>query len=174
MNRKEFGAHSGESLQLTSLDRPLAPSEFCARFPVAIRSANFQTEDGKVICTPQLGEHYRYGVYFYAFEGSYSGKLINLNKGAIILPTEELLKNAGIPPELLNRGVAVSPSQHYTNLLDQVTGGRRLEKISESMAVFSQIEQENITLDLGSTDHKRMPAILSIPATLSIDSTFLV
>ncbi len=173
MSKESLSFGGNEYLDLKNLDRQLEPQEFWQRFPLLTRGLyNPDILGEQIICTPHPGEHYRFGVYFYALSEQMSHDLKNQGN-TIVIPSKDLFNKSGIQPNLLEKGVAVHLSPYHKRLLQEVKGERNLSNYGQALDVYRDIEENNITLDMGKYFAGIAPPVFSVPCQLSIDLSYL-
>lgn len=179
----EVAIYTAETfLDSLAKDRPLAPATLAQIYPYSLRVIPYngsQTPDAFHF-TPQSGELYRYGVFFWACD-TLPSLTADQHHLSILMETKKLL---GIidqtNPDLMAKGIMVSPSlMHDITCREVETELRRrnqsfnpASRIGDGCAVYERIQKEWISLDLSAVKKGTRP-ILSIPTELTIPTSLL-
>ena len=161
---------------------PLAIDQFGQLFPYLVRkvpSIGFSSE--AIIFEPQSGEHYRYGVFFYAIPDLATQKQNQPGYDTLIFNTEDILNENCTEEILLKKGIVISNGNYWKNLEQRTSQGllelnpkANTNSINFNYAVDGGIVRENITLDTNVVGIKSDYPYLSIPAPVSIKKEKLI
>ncbi|OGK19209.1 hypothetical protein A3D80_02220 [Candidatus Roizmanbacteria bacterium RIFCSPHIGHO2_02_FULL_40_13b] len=171
--------------QLKALNTTLPIDEFARLYPYVWRYTHFpRNTDMHIQQSPTSGEHSRFGVFTHALtEAEYKElyKRLHGKKSSydtILIKTDDLLSNCGIPDWLIDRGILVFPSEFYTQKASELSNGSTHVTISQGVEIDSRLQHEFLGLDIArgggsDPDTKKLP-IFTIPFPLRIPQTLLL